>query len=253
MKILKNKKLITVLAMLLMVATVVGMGTMTYSRYVTSKNFGQQNATVADWGYVLTINSENLFGEQYEGNVVNETFAATEDDKIDVKAAAEAKIIAPGTSGYMTVEVSGNAEVLAEFAIAVADGYTDVVLKFTDGTTADYYPIVWTLEKTVDGIKDNEATVEGRLSAIVAALDTHSATIAAGETIALTQYKISWSWALGETGINDTNKKDTALGMLAANKTASEIEAATGLAVSEENSVVDIKLDISATVEQIQD
>lgn len=249
MKILKSKKLITVLAMLLMVATVVGMGTMTYSRYVTSKDFGAQNATVADWGYVLSVDTSNMFGAAYEDNVVT---GYADNGALDIKAAASTtKLVAPGSSGYMTVEVSGNAEVLAEFAIAVADEYTDVVLKFDDGTTADYYPIVWKLEKTVDGIKDNEATVQGNLKAIVDALDTH-ATIAAGETIALTQYKISWSWALGETGINDTNKKDTALGMLAANKTASEIEAATGLVVSEENSVVDIKLDISATVEQIQ-
>ena len=248
MKILKSKKLITVLAMLLMVATVVGMGTMTYSRYVTSKDFGEQSATAAKWGYVLNVDTSNMFGDAYEDNVVT---GYTDNDALDVKATAAAtKLVAPGSSGYMTITVSGNAEVLAEFAIAVATGYTDVVLKFTDGTTADYYPIVWTLEETVGS---NTETVEtGHLSEIVAALDDQSATIAAGASIPLTQYKISWSWALGETGINDTNKKDTALGMLAAEKDATEIQAATGLAVSEENSVVDIKLDISATVEQIQ-
>ena len=136
MKILKSKKLITVLAMLLMVATVVGMGTMTYSRYVTQAGMpNAESATVADWGYVLTINSQNLFGKQYEDNAVNESFAATTTDKIDVKTAGELDIVAPGTSGSMTITVSGNAEVLAQLAITVANTSKDVVLVYK--TTAE--------------------------------------------------------------------------------------------------------------------
>ena len=67
MKILRNKKFLTVMAMVLMVAMVVGMGTMTYARYVTSASMtNPESATAAKWGYVLSINSENLFGKQYE-------------------------------------------------------------------------------------------------------------------------------------------------------------------------------------------
>ena len=47
----KNRKPLIVVAMLLMVALVVGLGAMTYSRYVSSFNSGTQQATAAKWGF----------------------------------------------------------------------------------------------------------------------------------------------------------------------------------------------------------
>ena len=142
------------MAMVLMVAMVVGMGTMTYARYVTQAGMpNAESATVADWGYVLTINSANLFGKQYEGNVVNESFVANDEgnDEIDVKTVGEADIVAPGSGGSMTITVSGNAEVLAQLAIAVDNAATkDVVLVYktaADGAESTYNPIKWTLTK----------------------------------------------------------------------------------------------------------
>ena len=258
MKILKSKKLITVLAMLLMVATVVGMGTMTYSRYVTSKGMDTpESATVADWGYVLTINSENLFGEQYEDNAVNESFVATTTDKIDVKTAGAVDIVAPGTSGSMTITISGNAEVLAEFAIAVVEDATkDVALVYKEsdaGAESTYNPIKWTLSKNGTTV----GTANTTLANIVSFLQGQGSKIEAGTSIAETVYTLSWAWDINASMdvSDDTNEKDTALGMLAAGKTAEQIKNATGLIVvtGEGKTNTTFSVQISASIIQIQD
>ena len=251
MKIFRNKKVLTAFAMLLMVAMVVGMGTMTYSRYVSSQSMdGPEQATVAEWGYVLTINQTGMFGTAYEGNVINEAFQETNDDKIDVKSKASAQLVAPGSSGSMTITLSGNAEVRAQITFDVTDASHDVALKYGNGQT--YNPIKWTLTKKVG---TDAATTLGNANttfdAIVASLEAESAKVEAGTTVAETVYTISWSWAYEID--KDTNKLDTALGMLQAGKDADAILKQTGLVVDTAASVTDLSVELSASVAQIQD
>ena len=251
--ILKSKKFATAMAMVLMVAMVVGMGTITYSRYVTSKGMDTpEQATVAEWGYVLTINQADMFGTAYEGNAVNETFEETNDDKIDVKSKATADLVAPGTSGSMSITLSGNAEVLAALTFDVTDNSHDVLLTYGDGQT--YAPIKWTLTKKVGDTTTTLATANTTFALMKAALEAESAKVEAGTTIPTTVYTISWSWALGSADANDQNNKlDTALGMLQAGKTADEIEEVTGIVVNAGASETTLYVDLSASVAQIQD
>lgn len=255
MKILRNKKFLTVMAMVLMVAMVVGMGTMTYARYVSSASMANpESATVADWGYVLTINYDDMFGAKYEGNVVNEAFTATESDKIDVTAGTSAQLVAPGTSGSMTVTLSGNAEVLAQITFDILEGSKDVVLTYDTDKT--YNPIKWTLTKKVgNGDTTTVGTANTTFANIVTSMEAESAKVEAGTTIAQTVYTLSWSWAINESmsATDATNKLDTALGMLAAGKTAEQIKTATGLQVVVGNSNTELSVQLSATVVQIQD
>ena len=255
MKILKSKKLITVLAMLLMVATVVGMGTMTYSRYVTSKGMdAPESATVADWGYVLSIDASKMFGDAYEDNEV----AVYTANGLDVKASAAAtKLVAPGTGGSMTITVSGNAEVLAEFAIAVVEDATkDVALVYKEsdaGAESTYNPIKWTLSKNGTTV----GTANTTLANIVSFLQGQGSKIEAGTSIAETVYTLSWAWDINASteADNATNKMDTALGMLAAGKSVEQIKAATGLIVVTDagKSNTTFSVQISASIIQIQD
>ena len=60
-----KKKSLVIIAMVLMVALVVGMGAMTYSRYVSTTDVPAQNATAAKWGFVVTANTSGLFGDAY--------------------------------------------------------------------------------------------------------------------------------------------------------------------------------------------
>lgn len=252
MKILRNKKVLTAFAMLLMVAMVVGMGTMTYSRYVSTKSMdAPEQATVAEWGYVLTINQKDMFGTAYEGNLINEAFQETNDDKIDVKSKASAQLVAPGSSGSMTITLSGNAEVLAKITFDVTDASHDVALKYGNGQT--YNPIKWTLTRKV-GTTTDTLGENTTFDAIVASLEAESKKVEAGTTVAETVYTISWSWAIGSENLNDaTNKLDTALGMLAAGKDAAAVLAQTGLTVDANASVTDLSVELSASVAQIQE
>lgn len=252
MKILRNKKVLTAFAMLLMVAMVVGMGTMTYSRYVSTQSMdGPEQATVAEWGYVLTINQKDMFGTAYEGDVINEAFTETENDKIDVKSKVSAQLVAPGSKGSMTITLSGNAEVLAAISFIVTADSHDVALVY--GNDQTYNPIKWTLTRKVgtatDTLGDNTT-----FDAIVASLEAESKKVEAGTTVAETVYTISWSWAIGSEDPDDaTNKLDTALGMLAAGKGADAIFKQTGLTVDTLASVTDLSVELSAAVIQIQD
>ena len=56
-----KRKPLLVVALVLMVALVLGMGAMTYSRYISTAEMddGKTTATVAKWGYVVTINADN--------------------------------------------------------------------------------------------------------------------------------------------------------------------------------------------------
>ena len=57
-----TKKHLTIVAVVLMVALVVGMGAMTYARYISSYDSGEQIATAAKWGFVVNADTTNLFG-----------------------------------------------------------------------------------------------------------------------------------------------------------------------------------------------
>ena len=248
--ILKSKKLVTILAMALMVAMVVGMGTMTYSRYVTTEKMETPaTATVADWGYVLSIDSTKMFGSKYENNAVT-----TDGDGSKLDVSASAAVVAPGSSGSITITLSGNAEVLAELTFGVDEEKTfDVALKHGEGT---YNPIKWTLTKKVGDAA--AAVVNGAenttLALAVAALKGESAKVEAGEDIPNTVYTLSWAWAIGSENLDDaTNMMDTALGMLAAGKDAADVLEATGLTVDEDASVTGLSVKLSAAVIQVQD
>ncbi len=253
MKTLKSKKSMMAVAMVLMVALVIGMGAMTYSRYITTAGDKTLQATAAKWGYVVTVSVDDMFGSTYKADdSVNGTSVttATDAESFDVVAEIGSSnlILAPGTKGSMTINVVGEAEVLAELTISVKG--------VTDGEDAqeihlgDYYPIVWS-------ISDGTTTTTGSLDEIVTALQGGSAIINPGSAVDK-NYTLSWSWA-EETGTTDeekaeNNKNDTIIGYLSAGKTIDEINAVYG-----ENTITDateystsINMVVSVSVEQIQ-
>lgn len=213
MKNKKSKKPLIVVAMILMIGLVAGMGAMTYSRYITTTKSGTQTATAAKWGFVVTVNATDLFATDY--SVAEGATLATKatGEGVAVNASSTANVVAPGTKGSMTISISGSAEVLAKLSITTTETPTEIHL-------GDYYPVVWTL---TDGDKLNES---GKLSTVLASLSGTSATFDAGTSYSKT-YTLSWEWAL-ETGENDDDKatnnaKDTLIGYKAAGKEYADI------------------------------
>lgn len=193
----RSKAVIIVIAMLLMVALVVGMGAMTYSKYITSGTTGDQTATAAKWGFVVTVNATDLFGTDYtKGESDEHAKVVTTSGSTGVAVDAESKAVAPGTTGFMTISVSGTAEVKAKLTIA----FTGDTKEIHYGE--DYYPVKWTLN---DGSSNNLVT-DGKLADVKDALENNS-TINAGYKLTEKTYTLTWKWAF-----DGDNTKDTAIG-----------------------------------------
>lgn len=231
----KNKKIFMVVAMVLMVALVAAMGTMTYSKYISTANVPTQTATAAKWGFVVTANTNNLFGKQYNKNETTATVDGTGAVLVKALTGATTNIVAPGTSGSMTITVGGKAEVKAKFTIALAAGFKEISATLS-GT--EYLPIKWTLKKN-----SSEVGTYDNLSALQTALEAQSIVIEAGAASFDATYTISWAWAFS---VND--EADTAIG-IATNEGATTATIGTNTYTVAST----LSFDLTATVEQIQD
>ena len=234
----KNKKLFIIVAMVLMVSLVVGMGAMTYSRYISSHQVPSQNATAAKWGFVVTANTSNLFGSQYKANTGTQ---ATVDGSGNVVAKASAgatdEILAPGTSGYLTISISGQAEVKAQLSVAI-----DLTKNVGDG--ADYLPIEWTL------VEGNNAPA-GDATWVKDPETLSSTNVIEAGTTANNNYRLYWRWVFSSGAANDL--KDTVIGGKSAGLTLDQVNAITGLSLTtEQYAAYTTQLEFSATVSIVQ-
>lgn len=243
----KNSKPLILVAMLLMIALVLGMGAMTYSKYVSEQKVPAKQATAAKWGYVVTVNAENLFGSAYESGVTTTVNAATN----EVLATADiggnrGLVVAPGTSGYMTITVTGSSEVRAALTIDVVGTPEEIYLK--KNGSEDYYPVVWTL--TNESTTPATELESGKLSDVIAKLESASSTLNPGGTASV-NYKLSWEWADHVDAATDT--KDTAIGLYATSGDVAAVNTALGL--NDANKVTecnpDLTFEIIVKVEQV--
>lgn len=208
----KMKKSILAICIGLMIALVCGMGAMTYSKYVTTENKGTQQATAAKWGFVMTVNTDNLFGKNYTKGEDTTATVVTENG-VAVKTSGDTNVVAPGTSGSMTIQVSGSAEVCAKLTIAM-ENTSDI---YYDG----YYPIKWMYN----------SNTYNNLADLSTALN-EEAEIKAGESVTR-DITISWTW-----DFSGDDEKDTFIGLNSGKKV--------------DKLSTTLKFDLSVTVEQIQ-
>lgn len=237
MKTNNKKKFVMITAMFLMIALVVGMGAMTYARYTTTENTEKQSATAAKWGVVINVNATELFGKEYENKVIVESNANN-----DIITAGEKAVVAPGSSGSMTITIDGLTEVRAKLSFTEVVTTSDIYLD-------EYYPVKWTLTKNgnklVDGVK---------LSEVMTALSNATYTYAANTTID-DEYTISWVWEL-DTGatadeIAENSVKDTAIGMLANGESIDAVNTALSTGYTDSSHTISFQLKV--TVEQTQE
>lgn len=207
-----NRKSIFVIGLLLLLVAVIGFGGYTLSKYVTEKNKGG-TASVAQWGFTVNADADKLFGKEYKWDGKNSTVSAT-GDTITVKAnsATGTNLVAPGTTGSMTFEIGGTAEVKATVAVEMRD-ITDVVLKYkttaNETTALEYNPVKWTLKKGENILVEN-STLAAIADELNKAVYDETINPGASYTNAGT-YTIEWVWAF-ESG-NDA--LDTFLGTIA--------------------------------------
>lgn len=236
-----SKKLIAFVAIVLMMGLIVGMGAMTYSKYVTSENTGSQTATAAKWGFVVTADASDLFGTDYtKGADASSATVVTTTGTNGVAVNAESRVVAPGTSGSMTVTVSGSAEVLAQIKFEFSNGSKEI--KF-----GDYSPVKWTLKEG-----DKALVTKGSF----ADLAVKTSTIAAGSSLPEdgVVYTISWEWELNDS--DESNKKDTIIGYKSSGTAYNYLPVyLKDVVASEENYnniTTEMQFGLKVTIEQIQ-
>ncbi len=244
-----NRKSVFVIALLLLLVAVIGFGGYTLSKYVTKKS-ETGSASVAKWGYNIDVKADKLFGTDYKFETNNST-VTTAGAGVTVKSSDVNNRVAPGTTGFMTFEVTGKAEVLSQIKISIADtDFSDVVLKYTEGkdtTVKTYAPVKWTLKK------GDETLVDGKtLADVKTALGNLYKTSTAVNTEINDKYTLSWVWAF-ETGEDndqkaENNHLDTLLGMIANNDTVTANE---GYKKAEGTSTA-IKFTLDISVVQLQ-
>lgn len=247
-----NKKPFLVAGFALLLALIGCVGGVTYSKYISNTSVPSTQATVAKWGYVVTANSNTLFGPKYAAGT-NNTATVNPAGEIIVSADTEKSVIAPGATGSVAITVKGNAEVMASLTIKIADGYKDISL--SDGANT-YNPLKWTAKVGDTAINSAENTT---LANVATALSTYSKSFKANETVDTT-FTLSYTWAFdgkdidsglknGATALNGDDA-DTILGKLA-NGTISASDAKYGYA-STWTCEKTVSLSLSATLAQVQ-
>lgn len=220
-----NRKSIFVIGLLLLLVAVIGFGGYTLSKYVTKKN-ASGSASVAKWGFTVSANATNLLGSEYKYDGTNSTVNAG-GDKVTVKANTSAgNIVAPGTTGSMTFSIGGTAEVKAKIEVNMTVT-SDVVLKYKttaapETTPVEYYPVKWTLKKTVDTTTTTVAENK-TLAELKTELAKLNATVGAGEAYAnAATYTIEWAWDFDANGVGTNDALDTFLGKIANDANATD-------------------------------
>lgn len=224
MKILKSKKLLATVAVGLMISLVAGMGAMTFARYISTAQVPTQQATAAKWGFVVTANADKLFSTDYIKDTGDYATVVTENG-VAVRAVADtqgkrANLVAPGTTGSMTVSVTGSAEVSAKLTIAAGNSFKDVYIpEEKNGETVvreAYYPIKWTLTKKVGESATADVLVDrGSIDAFLRAIADESTELEAGESVSVV-YTITWAWDFNGDNSDaaqlEASKNDTLIG-----------------------------------------
>ena len=207
---------------------ILAMATLTFARYTTSDNVNKQ-ATVAKWGYVVTVNSDNLFGTKY-GNPQN-NYVTVKADGTSIVSSGSSNVIAPGSKDSMTIQITGQAEVLSSLTFSLSGDSADVVLTKTGDESNKYRPIKWTLN---DG--SNDLVKDATLEQLKTALEGQSSASIRANTPVNKSYTLSWAWEL-----EGNNEYDTYLGKIANGNTITGYTANTTL-----------KLGLTVALQQIQ-
>lgn len=272
----KNGKRIALILVALLLIAAIAFGAYTYSKYVSSRK-GQDSATVAAWGYTVTVGNgtDNSFGfSQYYGadgeadaDGTNAVIAGITSDK---------NVVAPGAKGSTTITISGYAEVDAELSVVVEDSFSDIYIEMTaDGQTPAtlyYFPVLFSLS---DG---DSLNIENQpLANVVAALEDLSAELPSSTSTAgtTTTYTLSWAWAFEGTAdsagaaqntlwtksgdtytayatkitASEVDKLDTSLGQAAASVALSDTSVSVGVqSYTYESTDCHTSLDLQITV-----
>ncbi len=256
---MKNKFMRTAAMLLVLTLVTTCMVGGTFAKYITKDDY-TDSARVAQFGVVLEVATGSNFSETYKDPA---------NQKVTVETDTEGQaLVAPGTGDAEGIrfKITGTPEVATKLTIAMENA-EEVFLKdgtyndYTQATKADgsyetftlaedYYPVKFTLKQTAGVYKEGgeykTATADapftvvnaGTLAQVETAVEAASIEFIKPNHALDSEYVLTWAWDFGDSA---NNQADTVLGQIAAEK----------YTVDAANYNLDIKYDITFTVEQI--
>ena len=262
-----SKKVLMVAGLALLLGLVGYTGGQTYAKYITQQNMESQSATVAKWGYTLSVQNTNLFGEAYGDVVTDETVSVNNasgsvivSSELDDDAVLK-NVVAPGAKGQFTFSVNGQAEVLSKLTVELTStnaiqlkkiGTETVDMNGAEDGTIPYEPIKWSVtgdNPTIGGTPIDITTwTDLSLSELETKLSLlNQASIAANTEVDI-NLTVSWVWPFEKSGTITVgtneytyDELDTLLGVEIADGTPDANIASTTMDIA-----------LALTVEQIQ-
>lgn len=224
----KNKMMRVASALLVAVLLTTSVISGTYAKYVTT-NSGSDTAQVAKFGVVINVNDDlGLFDTAYAKE--DSAYSGT----LSVKSETTAQLVAPGTKGSMSFNITGMPEVATRVSIDFGTDSKAIQLPAGDymlpagafeaaektvTTTTAYEPIKFYFGTNAI---DNSTVYDLTLTELQSAMETAftkdydpNYNFGTGST-----YYLGWSWAFEDTSVADVNFLDTYLGYEAATATA---------------------------------
>lgn len=207
----RRKIIIATLIMLLITTFTLSSGV--FAKYISTADTTSEPARVAKWGCYISVDATEFFGQEYGGGGIDVDVG---DDSLDVDAEEDTDVVFPGSSGSMTISISGTSEVYARLTVNISG--TEISLG-KDAQT--YYPIVWTLTK------DSTVLASGNLDDINAYFTDDAETSDVNEleippnthSAFEGEYVLSWAWAFNNAATDidglSVNDADTLLGFAA--------------------------------------
>lgn len=211
----KNKMMRAAGALMVVTLLTTSLVSGTFAKYTTSGS-ATDSARVAKFG-VTVVADGTLFDENYFATTNTPAGTTPDGEKDGVEqailtvesSASGEKVVAPGTKNDtgLTLALSGKPEVDVQVAYTVNTA-EEIFLD-------DYYPVKFTLKKgTTELVKD------GKLSAVKTELEKLNVRYDANTVLSTTDnINLTWKWDFEDSSVTDVNKKDTALGDLAAGVT----------------------------------
>jgi hypothetical protein len=133
----KRVLVLAIVALLLAIATVVGVS---FARYITTGDSVSDSATVATWGVEVTGTSDGIFSSSYEndGTTVVASVSGSQD------------VVAPGTSGKLiSYSITGSPEVLTKVSCNLNFKFDNWIIE-SDNSPQFYCPLIFTISSGVN-------------------------------------------------------------------------------------------------------
>lgn len=239
----KNGKRIALILLALLLIAAIAFGAYTYSKYVSSGN-GSGSATVAKWGFTITVEDSKDFTDNFGFANDYGTTGASQDSETGAVISASSEstnIVGPGAKGGTTFSVTGKAEVEATLTAEITGKQIFLTIADESGNTYVYTPVVYTYNG-----------VSGTISEINTKLGELNQKVAANQEVVIQNNTITWAWAFEGAADGVTLPKESGEGSLAITQADVDVLDTALAQLSAKTEITTKKITVNDTVYTIQ-